>query len=652
MAVAYKSAGSGASTETSGAALSPACPAMVDAGDVLIAHVFWEGTTTAPSTPSGWELLSGPHIIETSVARHWVYGRVADGTEDGAAVAFGSPAVTTQRAARVYSFSGRVSGDIALLCQGFSHQSHATDPQMPTVTTVRAGALAVSLVAQNDNNATGNATGESGGNWTEAVAEYTVALTPGLTLQIQTCTPTSNPGTVSGGSVSTTNDPCGVIGFYIQDVAETPKVSTDTLGVTFTDSAGVYLRSVVCSDTITGFADDWRLLTDNDTFTYYNCTDSLTVRLNGAATGGSTEEKAPSESLSLGLTDTAIAIATLSVTDDLINGLSDVFTGSQAFSAVDSLSCGVSDVPVIFSSISATDATAAQCEDITSILSTLSCSDSFLDGLTDTIAQVAAVIASTDSLAIVSTEDSTLASSVVCSDSVPLGLADTFTGSQLVSALDSLAIQTNEDVFNTASAFTDDSIVIHADDLSDITQTFIAAIDDCAAQCIESANLLQNTLVSVADSLNITCDEALQIGLSWSATDSLASIIEDSFTGSQALSVSEDFGLLLSEYQFSSVLAAASDAVTPAASDAVTVFMDQFISDAIAIQLADSASNQDIESAIPKSSQDVCTVLLEEGAVTELAGPYWSGHIWEDHALVYADSYVMGRRENPGKVRW
>ena len=216
MAIAYKSQGAGVATETSGAALSPLCPATVDAGDILIAHVFWEGTTTAPSTPSGWTLLSGPHVIETTIARHWVFGKIADGTEDGAAVAFGSPAVTTQRGARVYSFSGRVSGTITDLVVGFAHLSHATDPQMPTVTTTISGGLAVALVGQNDNNTAADATGETGGNWVEAVAEFTAALTPGLMMQIQTATPTGDPGTISGGSVATTNDPCGVIGFEIR----------------------------------------------------------------------------------------------------------------------------------------------------------------------------------------------------------------------------------------------------------------------------------------------------------------------------------------------------------------------------------------------------------------------------------------------------
>lgn len=218
MAIFLNAWGNGVSTETSGAALSPLCPSTVNPNDILIAHVFWEGTTTAPSTPAGWTLLYGPAVIETTIARHWVFGMIAVGTEDGSAVAFGNPAVTTQRAARIFAFGGRISGTITDLVNGFTETSHATDPQMPTVTTTSAGALAVALVAQNDNNAHASATGESGGDWTEAAGgEYTVALTPGLTISIQTCTPTADPGTVSGGTIATTNDPCGVIGFQIRD---------------------------------------------------------------------------------------------------------------------------------------------------------------------------------------------------------------------------------------------------------------------------------------------------------------------------------------------------------------------------------------------------------------------------------------------------
>lgn len=219
MAITYKSQGSGVVTEASGGALSPLCPATVDANDILIAHCAYEGVTTAPSTPAGgWALLGGPYTVETAY-RHWIFGKIADGTEDGAAVAFGTPAVTTLRVARVYSFAGYVSGLITdvVPAASFAHLSHATDPQMPTVTTTIAGALAIACVFQADDNAQASATGASGGTWSEAVAEYIQsATTPDTGMGIQTCTPTANPGTVSGGSIATTDDPCGVIAFEIR----------------------------------------------------------------------------------------------------------------------------------------------------------------------------------------------------------------------------------------------------------------------------------------------------------------------------------------------------------------------------------------------------------------------------------------------------
>lgn len=230
MAIAYKSQGSGVATEASGGALSPLCPATVDVGDILIAHTGWEGTSNAPSTPTGWTLLGGPYTIE-SAHRHWVFGRIAQGNEDAAAVAFGSPAVTTVRTARVYSFSGRELGSITELVPSisFAHLSHATDPQMPTVTTTVTGAMAVACVWQADDNAQASATGESGGDWVEAVGEYVQsATTPDTGMGIQTCIPTANPGTVTGGTISTTDDPCGVIGFEIRP---NPRVTAIRRGV-------------------------------------------------------------------------------------------------------------------------------------------------------------------------------------------------------------------------------------------------------------------------------------------------------------------------------------------------------------------------------------------------------------------------------------
>jgi hypothetical protein len=247
MSIALKAAGAGVATETSGAACSPASPATVDAGDILIIHAYFEGTATAPNTPAGFTLLSGPHVIQSTIGRHWIYGKIADGSEDGAANALGSQAVTTMRSGRCYSFSGRVAGTITDLVQGFAATSHATDPQMPTVSTTIAGGLAVAAIAQNDNNAIGSATGESGGDWTAAVATFSAALTPGLSLALQAATPTADPGTISGGAVATANDPCGVIGFEIRP--SLPAVS-GTVAVTAADTTSAASGKVTTTGTI------------------------------------------------------------------------------------------------------------------------------------------------------------------------------------------------------------------------------------------------------------------------------------------------------------------------------------------------------------------------------------------------------------------
>jgi hypothetical protein len=220
VAIAYKSQGAGAGTETNAAALNLVCPATVDANDILIAHVIHTGTTTAPSTPANWSLLFGPsNVGTTATARHWCFGKLATGSEDGTTVSFGTAGGTNGRAGRIYSFSGYVSGTLAdvVPAASFSGIPHATDPQGPSVTTTIAGALAVALMCQDDNNTPPAITGMTGGTWAEN-AEYVDATwgPQGVQLSINTATPTANPGTISGGAQVATNDEAGTIGFEIR----------------------------------------------------------------------------------------------------------------------------------------------------------------------------------------------------------------------------------------------------------------------------------------------------------------------------------------------------------------------------------------------------------------------------------------------------
>jgi hypothetical protein len=108
----------------------------------------------------------------------------------------------------------------------------------------------------------------------------------------------------------------------------------------------------------------------------------------------------------------------------------------------------------------------------------------------------------------------------------------------------------------------------------------------------------------------------------------------------------------VSEDQFSSLPTAASDGVSIALSDAASVGVTFTSVDDLIAQLEETASQQAVDAAIPKEVQDSVAVQCEDGAVTEVAGPYWSGDNGDEHGLVYADSYQMGHRENPGKMRW
>lgn len=218
--IAYKSAGAGNGTETTSAALTCACPATVDANDILIAQVQYTGTTTGPSTPSGWTLLYGPADVGVTVtARHWCFGKLADGSEDGATINFGTAGGTQGRCARIYSFSGYVSGTLAdvVPAASFSDIPHNTDPQGPSVTTTVAGALAIALTCQDDNNIEQAIDGATGGTWGGYQNYANSTWGPqGLCLDLHTCTPTADPGTVSGGAVVAANDQSSTIGFEIR----------------------------------------------------------------------------------------------------------------------------------------------------------------------------------------------------------------------------------------------------------------------------------------------------------------------------------------------------------------------------------------------------------------------------------------------------
>jgi hypothetical protein len=392
-------------------------------------------------------------------------------------------------------------------------------------------------------------------------------------------------------------------------------------------------RKTVSDTVVAGCEDDWRLLTDDSTFTNHKRPETAQVRLNGA--------------------DTTPATAQVSVSDSLTTGLTDAFTGSQVIAVADSLAVQVSTLTSIASTLTAADTTAVQATEAATILNAFTGVDALSTGLTEGTPSLSAVLTATDSCAAqVSEAVSTLSASVLANDVLLAGLTDTFTGSQSLATTDSVTVGLTEAPGIAASVSATDVLVVGLQGTVAQLAAVLTAADSCAAQLTEPVNLVQNAVISATDSVTVRLSTAVDIALAQAATDVLEIRAVGTFTGSQALSVSDALSNVASEDQVSSLPTAASDEALIVLSDVASVGVSFTTIDDLITQLEEAGSQQDVEAAIPKAVQDRMAAQCEEGAVTEVAGPYWSGTNGDDYGLVYADSYQMGRRENPGRMRW
>lgn len=123
---------------------------------------------------------------------------------------------------RMYQFSGEILGNtddgIGLFDnEGGQFQSDGqtgTTLSDRAVTTAGPDRLCVSLNSVAGNQALGSFTGETGGDWTEAVAEFASATGATGTIQLQTAG-LATAGTINGGSIAITSADWGVISFGI-----------------------------------------------------------------------------------------------------------------------------------------------------------------------------------------------------------------------------------------------------------------------------------------------------------------------------------------------------------------------------------------------------------------------------------------------------
>jgi hypothetical protein len=190
----------------------PAYPSGLQANDLILLQVTVRDTTNTPTTPAGFTLLYGPD--STGTGRQWVYYKFATGTESGTiTITIGG---SSSKMARMYSFRNVA---LSSFTEGGGFGSgYSSTINAPSVTTTDTNRLAVSFVFVNDDNAVDSFTGETGGDWAEAVSEFTTTEGSDGCVQLQTATMAS-ARTISGGSYNMgmyNSDPWGVRAFALK----------------------------------------------------------------------------------------------------------------------------------------------------------------------------------------------------------------------------------------------------------------------------------------------------------------------------------------------------------------------------------------------------------------------------------------------------
>ncbi len=190
--VTFNTAGAGAEGTTS---IVTPYPASLALNDIILLCVSNGDTTTTPTTPSDFALLFGPDSNTTS--RGFTYWKRSNGTETGNLTV--TTNATAQCRARMFSFRDVTTA--ATIYEGADSAAGTVDIVSDVgVTTTGTERLAVNITYGADDRNFASFTGETGGDWTQAVAEYATATgTPDGTIDLQVAT-MATAGTINGGA--------------------------------------------------------------------------------------------------------------------------------------------------------------------------------------------------------------------------------------------------------------------------------------------------------------------------------------------------------------------------------------------------------------------------------------------------------------------
>lgn len=194
--VTFGDAGTGAGNDASSPIPVP-YPSGISAGDFLLLHVVASNAIAAPTitTPSGgWALIDSRS--DTGLhKRSSIFWKTADGSETGSLdVSFGG---STNAIGRMYRFSH--GSGVEAASGAFDTTGSNAFANVVSVTTTVAKALAVQCIWALQNTTVAAITGESGGDYTEAVAEFNDATLGVLSLQTAEM---ASAGLISGGTAA------------------------------------------------------------------------------------------------------------------------------------------------------------------------------------------------------------------------------------------------------------------------------------------------------------------------------------------------------------------------------------------------------------------------------------------------------------------
>lgn len=216
----FAAAGTGA--VSSAPTINIGYPSGIASGHLLITHVRCESAQTI-STPTGWTKLFGP--TNTGNANYYLFAKSADGTESGSQ-AFTASGGTATMSGRMYRFTGWLND--ATMANNFEGSATSGPTTSNTiadagVTTAGTDRLVCNFVGVDDDNALDAFTGQTGGTWAEAVAEFTTSTgNPDSAYGLQTET-LASAGTINGGTdVMAASDPWVVFGLAILPSGDAP----------------------------------------------------------------------------------------------------------------------------------------------------------------------------------------------------------------------------------------------------------------------------------------------------------------------------------------------------------------------------------------------------------------------------------------------